>query len=164
MHACMHCVSLCLSAHWLLTFWQRCRAEHLANAVIIQCCGREHYNSQSPLAHRSNCIICSTGVIAHTSWCSAQRASSLCLFSHSLSVALSVSSSYARVAAEAKRVLLTLASCCARQITSSYVKEAGLSLMLVVVFALKKKKKRPAPISLSRSLVHRCFGLFRLVL
>lgn len=49
-----------------------CKAEHLAHSVIIQCCGREHYNIQSPLAHRSNCIISSTRVIAHTSWCSAQ--------------------------------------------------------------------------------------------
>lgn len=56
----------------VVDIWLCRRAEHLANSALIQCCGREHYNSQSPLAHRSNCIICSTGVIAHTSWSSAQ--------------------------------------------------------------------------------------------
>lgn len=59
----------------VVDIWLCCRAEHLANSVLIQCCGREHYNSQSPLAHRSNCIICSTGVIAHTSWSPALWAS-----------------------------------------------------------------------------------------
>lgn len=73
----MHlCIIVCMPVCPLVVdIWQCCRAEHLANSVLIQCCGREHYNSQSPLAHRSNCIICSTGVIAHTSWSSALWAS-----------------------------------------------------------------------------------------
>lgn len=51
----------------VVDIWLRRKAEHSANSVIIQCCGTERCNSQSPLAHRSNCVILSsTGVIAHT--------------------------------------------------------------------------------------------------
>lgn len=51
----------------VVDIWLRRKAEHSANSVIIQCCGTERRNSQSPLAHRSNCVIrSSTGVIAHT--------------------------------------------------------------------------------------------------
>lgn len=50
----------------VVDIWLRRKAEHSANSVIIQCCGTERCNSQSPLAHRSNCVIrSSTGVIAH---------------------------------------------------------------------------------------------------
>lgn len=68
----------------VVDIWLRRKAEHSANSVIIQCCGTERCNSQSPLAHRSNCVIrSSTGVIAHThSPADAQHseASILCLF------------------------------------------------------------------------------------
>lgn len=69
MHLCI--IAFMPACTLVVDIWLCRRAEHLANSALIQCCGREHYNSQSPLAHRSNCIICSTGVIAHTSWSSA---------------------------------------------------------------------------------------------
>lgn len=68
----------------VVDIWLRRKAEHSANSVIIQCCGTERCNSQSPLAHRSNCVIrSSTGVIAHRHTPADARhseASFLCLF------------------------------------------------------------------------------------
>lgn len=92
LYAYIVCVFLMPVCSLVVDIWLCCRAEHLGNSVINQCCGREHFNSQIPLAHRSNCIICSTRVIAHTIWCSTHSA-----LSHTLLISLSGSHSYTNV-------------------------------------------------------------------